>query len=140
MKKGYVIAGSQYATKDEITKRCRSISSRRGLIDGDDLEFLLDLLPFHHEWEEKVRPGLMSMEFRVNPDYPTTRTLYLKRADGTEIDISWVQAIRDIPTGRNRIPNGLRDFRSAARNEIADQIDAYLKGVIHNRSALCDIR
>lgn len=127
------IGGSAFTTKAGITERCRNI--RDGTPDhtlvaaAPDVAFLLDLFgTWHDEWDDKTTGGFVGFTtMTVRANGKVTRCFAIQTADGDLIDISFPHAIRQIETARTAalIPQALRDFRNAARVEIARQTINY---------------
>lgn len=120
----YVIANESFDTKQQLAERCREIVSSTPdgtLVQERDLPFLLELLRHHDEWEEKSCGGVQSVTTQTTAQ--GTRCFTLVREAGP-IDISFHHAIRQIPSSRAAtiIPQGLRDFRAAARNAVSAQV------------------
>lgn len=124
----YTIAGQTYPTKQDVTVRCRSIlaaTPNGGVVGFDDSAFLLDLFSHHTEWSEKCGPGITSMT-TMTTDHGT-RCFRLHRVDGEIIDISFMHAIKHLPTKRSKalVPQPLIDFKNGARMAIKDQIEDF---------------
>lgn len=99
------------------------------MVADSDVAFLLDLFStWHDEWDDKTAGGFVgftTMTARANGK--VTRCFAIQTADDDLIDISFAHAIRRIETTRTAtlIPQALRDFRNAARVEIARQTMDY---------------
>ena len=121
----YTIAEESFLTKSALTDRARIALARtpdgRPTADGD-AEFLLALFQHHDEWAQKSAGGVR--EITTQTTVHGTRCFVLRKHDNTEIDISFPHAIRLIPGTRTAdiLPQGLRDFRAAARSAIRTQI------------------
>lgn len=121
----YIIADESFATKTELTARCREILAATP--DGQAVEeasapFLFDLFQYHDEWIEKAKGGVLNISTQMTPH--GTRCFVLMRQVGDGIDISFQHAIRLLPSSRtaNLLPQALRDFRNASRNAIQAEI------------------
>ena len=131
----YSIGGNAFTTKDAITDRCRKIRDATPdytlVAAAPDITFLLDLFStWHDEWDDKTAGGFIGFTtITVRANIKTTRCFAIQTADGDVIDISFPHAVRRIKTARTAtlIPQGLRDFRNAARVAIAGQTMAYRK-------------
>lgn len=124
----YTISGQTYSTKQAVTQRCRDIlaaTPNGGLVGFEDSAFLLDLFSHHTEWTDKHGPGITSMT-TMTTDHGT-RCFRLHRVDGEIIDISFMHAIKHLPTQRSKalMPQPLIDFKNGARMAIKDQIEAF---------------
>lgn len=117
------VCGTPFGTKESL------VEAIRGIINTQDLgaplglgsqEFLVDVLRHHHDWVGKRGAGLKHLEVRMNPGtFGSTRGLWIKRIDGTEVDISWVVALK--PGGQS---SHKENVVAAARREIWDQVNA----------------
>ena len=119
----YLINEVEYKTKAEITERCREIiaSTEDGqAVAGVHVGFLLDLLRHHDEWQDKTAAGVLY--FTAQTTLQGTRCLGIVRRDGSQIDISFMSAIRHIPTGRPKLPQKLLDYIAAARTAVEPDI------------------
>ena len=124
----YQLAGSTYKTKAAITVRCQAIikaTATNERVAPEDQDFLLDLLSYHTEWPNKAGAGVTGITTMVSEH--GTRCLNLIRADGTRVDISYLHALKHLPSPKTAtlLPQGLIDFRNGARQAIKDQVDAF---------------
>ena len=122
----YTLAGETYRTKQAVTQRCRDILSSTDIgetVDAASARFLLDLFSHHTEWAEKQAHGVSSIT--VQDTGHGTRCFWLVGVDGRLTDISFMHAIKHLPTSRTSSlqPQALVDFKNAARRAIKDQID-----------------
>ena len=124
----YEIADESFATKYAIRYRCQAILA--ATTDGNSvvdnvLPFLLSLFQHHDEWNQKAGTGVRSITTQRTTH--GTRCFVLVRADNSAIDISFLHAIKLIPTSRSneRLPQALVDYRNAARMAVQDQIRAF---------------
>ena len=123
----YILGREAYRTKQDVTRRCREIlaSTDLGVMVGDDdAGFLLDLFRHHTEWPDKQGVGIAGITAQ-NTEMGT-RCFCLIRRDGSCVDISFLHAIKHLPSARSRdlLPQSLLDFKNAARQAIKDQVDA----------------
>ena len=121
----YIIADESFATKTELTARCREILASTS--DGHAVEmasapFLFDLFQYHDERQEKATGGVRNISTQTTPH--GTRCFVLMRHVGDSIDISFPHAIRLVPSSRtaNLLPQALRDYRNASRNAVQKEI------------------
>lgn len=124
----YTIAGKTYRTKKDVTARCQAIlyaTPVGGMVDMDDAAFLLGLFSHHTEWTQKHGPGISAITTQFNGH--ETKGFWLIRVDGESIDISFMHAIKHLPTARKAdlTPQPLIDFKRGAREAIKDQIDEF---------------
>jgi hypothetical protein len=131
----YSIGSETFTTKDRIIERCRKIRDATPdhtlVAAAPDVAFLLDLFAmWHDEWDNKIAGGFVGFTTTtVRANGKETRCFVIQTADGDLIDISFPHAVRRITTAQTAtlIPQGLRDFRNAARVAIARQTMAYRK-------------
>jgi hypothetical protein len=129
----YSIGGEAFTTKDAIPRRCREIrdATPHGTFVATEswVAFLFDLFStWHDEWDDKAAGGFVSFTtMTVRANGKATRCFALQTADGDLVDISFPHAVRRIETARTAtlIPQALRDFRNAARVEVAAQTMNY---------------
>ena len=122
----YAIGDEVFATKDEIKKRCQQIMQKSAHeVDDEDTAFLLQLFKHHDEWAEKSSSGVEGVRVYLTPQ--GTPCFHLLLTDGGNIDISFRHAIKCIPSIRSasRMPQGLVDFKAAARETIKPQTRAF---------------
>jgi len=109
-----------FKTKDDLRGAIRQIVSAYQLEEEmapDHVDFLRSVLVHHANWTGKVGCGLRTFKTRRwLHSYGPTTGLVLVRSDGSEIEISWTEALQK---------NGASSDRSrvlyAARVEIAEQ-------------------
>ena len=121
----YVLVDEEFRTKQHVTDRCREIIAATP--DGADvvsehLPFLFALFQHHDEWPDKSAGGVVRITTQTTDH--GTRCFALVRTDNSTIDISFPHSIKHIPTTRKRdlLPQGLLDYRNAARTAITDQV------------------
>lgn len=137
----YILAGESFRTKENVLTRCREILSTTpdgSLVSDSTLPFLLDLFRNHDEWVQKAAGGVVGISTQTTSH--GTRCFVLVHNGGAAIDISFSHAVRLIPGSRtaNLIPQGLRDFRSAARNAVESQIREFRDSQLVS-SSVCPI-
>lgn len=100
----------------------------------DDAEFIDAVLAHHYQYKAKVGCGLKHIEVRtVQGIFGPTRCFWFVRTDSTEIDISWVVALK--PGGR---PSAKDNAVSAARFEVAPQIRDFHNSTDATHCAICE--
>jgi hypothetical protein len=89
-----IIGGRPYPSKEAVRERCRGIISRGvgAVEDMYDFAFLCDLFGRHPHAEQKVGEGIASIVVRHVPPY-NQPGFYLRRLDGSETDISFLQCV-----------------------------------------------
>lgn len=117
------VRGETFRTKAELENRIRSIVAKYPLeqyMESDDAAFLTAVFQRHYGWEIKRGCGVGYYFTRTVTAWtgPTTG-IWIKRTDGTEVDISWVVAL--MPGGA---PSAVLQLATAARYEIVDQRNA----------------
>lgn len=114
------VLGRIFKTKGALVDEIRRINNSAVLnqpMSQEDQEFILDVLRHHHDWHAKSGAGVQHLEVRMNAGtFGSTRGLYIKRVDGSEVDISWVVALK--PGGKS---SHKESACAAARREILDQ-------------------
>lgn len=112
------------ATKAELEGKIRGRINSATIgepLPADAQAWFERILSHHYQYAAKVGCGIRHLEVRINPAWSgPTRGLWIIRADGTEIDISWVVALS--PGGR---PDAKSCVSQAARCEIAPEIHAF---------------
>ena len=116
------VAGEIFDTKKALEQRIRDINKAASLdtpLAADDQNFLIAVLQHHYQWVEKRGAGISHLEIRLNSGhgYKPTRGIWIVRADGTAVDISWVVALK--PGGES---SPKENVLAAARREIESQI------------------
>lgn len=110
-KKTYNINNQLFNTKTAIIKYVQSILysyvSGRSLSKLDET-FILSLLEYHPNKDEKIGIGVERIEVRKNP--PKHKGFWIIRKDGTQIDFSYLVCINGSSTDG--------DIRQVARNEV----------------------
>ena len=86
---------TQAAAKDEIRRRIGQYEAG-DIVSVADQVFFEDLFKLHDEYSEKVGAGIKHI--RIERDFHRNRCLYIHRADGSEIDISWVHCVQPAST------------------------------------------
>lgn len=129
------ILGQKFGTKAAVKAAVRERVTTMSLDDwrAPD-EWMLSLLRHHPEWAEKRGPGVKAIAARLNRGAHFSNVgLWLRRTDGTEVDISWVACI-------DGAPSTARLVRDAARHAVVDQIEAVRTAQIGGRCSLCGHR
>lgn len=125
----YTLYQIEFKTKAEITAYCRDLLARTpegSDLSGDDLAIMRAIFA-HRKGGEKITKEVVAIYVKIN-FYGVAKAFYLRFADGTEDDISYVKSIKDIPEdGAKYSPSDemLANFKKALRWEIKSQILAY---------------
>lgn len=131
MSNTYVLGNEIFNRKEDIRLRCREIISsiKDGqLVDNVDQAFLVQLFSFHDEWGEKYKKSsaLVSGITAKTTVMYNSRCFVILMDDGSEDSISYLNAIKCIPSGvPKKTPKYLVNFKAAARSAIADQIESF---------------
>jgi hypothetical protein len=117
------VLGEHFRTKAELENRIRGIVAKYPLethMGADDAAFLTAIFQRHYGWDIKRGCGVQTYFTRTVTAWtgPTTG-IWIKRTDGSEVDISWVVAL--MPGGA---PSGVLLVSTAARYEVVDQRNA----------------
>jgi hypothetical protein len=125
-------------TKAEVEGKVRTIVSKyldNQPVAKDDQAWLIKVFEHHYQYTAKIGCGLEHLEVRTNSSWNgPSRGFWIKRKDGTSIDISWVIALK--PGGR---PDPKEDASKAARYEIYEQIHHHHKNGECNVCPICDV-
>jgi len=121
----YIIAGEAFQTKQHLTDRCRDILAATPdgtSVSSEHLSFLFGLFRYHDGWADKSDGGVQRITTQTTEH--GTRCFAITRIGGTSIDISFPHSIKLIPSTRKQelLPQGLLDYRSAARTAITTDI------------------
>lgn len=124
----YTIAEEEFRNHEQIKNRCRDIlkaTSDGETVPTEQLPFLFALFQYHDEWADKSAGGVCGITVQTTSH--GTRCFFLERLNGDLVDISFPHAIKCIPrdTKRERAPQGLLDYRAAARTAVGQQIRAF---------------
>lgn len=118
----YQIATTKVKTKTKCQDFAKTILYRAEIgdaLEGKSLAFMLSYFEtFHHEWKAKKGLGVAEIRRVKEPNYGKHRAFQIERIDGSTTDISYV--ISNIQKA-----NAGKDFRSALRQVIKPQIDAF---------------
>lgn len=121
MKKPITVGTRSFASKKEATVATQRVLYSRPIgshVFGDDLQFLLDLLQMHPEFEEKIGCGIKSIEVEQNGP---TRGFWITRLDGSRTDWSFIACLTP-PTAEKQ---ALAAFRTAIRGQIQNFKDEF---------------
>jgi hypothetical protein len=129
----YLITDEFFSTKELITTRCQAIlaaTTNDQFVEQAVVPFLFELFQYHDEWTQKAAGGVVGISTQTTPH--GTRCFVLVKQSGESIDISFLHAIRLIPSSRKstQLPQALRGFRSAARTAIKVQIYEFRNSVL----------
>lgn len=112
----YRLAGLQFTSKDAVAQHARGIKDTHkpgDVLDGEELDFMCDLLLWHPNVAEKVGAGIKAILIRANPLFGHNE-FYLLRTDGSATEFSYKQCVRPSTSES--------DFRAACRVAIAPDI------------------
>lgn len=117
----YHLAGLTFTSKAAIKKHIQQIVSRHEVgqpLEGNDFEFIYELLQWHPSASQKMGCGVQHFEIQITKPW-NTKSLLLVRVDGTSTDFSYNVCLN--PTLATQHVN----FRYAARRAVWDQILEY---------------
>ena len=132
------VLGEIFPTQDALKLRIREIIARSEFdvpLGDPSRAFLVEVLRRHHDWLAKQGEGVVSVVVRLNPPPgfgTATRGLWLIRADGTEVDISWIT-----PLQRGGKSTAKKDVALAARREVADQTRVVFERLRGTKCPIC---
>jgi hypothetical protein len=125
-----------FPTRTALEIAIRAITNPAPLghpLPQDQQDFLVSVLKYHYQWEEKQGSGIDHLEIRINTNGTgNTRGIWIVRSDGSEEDISWRVPLS--PDGRT---THLQDLKTAAREAIQDQMHAAHDTLPCERCELC---
>ena len=126
----YTITGDAYKTKEDIIRECRRILYSEDLgkpVAEGDFRFLREVFSYHRKWEAKSKGGVRSIT-TAKTEQGSVGFLLI-RAAGSPETISFMKAIRSIPSTRSRptVPPQLEELREAAREAISFQVSDFRK-------------
>jgi len=121
----YQIGTDSFKRKADITSRCQAVLKTTAdgqIVSHEDFCFLLALFQYHEKWATKSASGVYAITTKTTMQ--GTRCFALMRRDEHLEYISFPHTIKLIPTGRSAslIPQGLIDYRDAARAAVEDQV------------------
>ena len=85
-KKTYTIADKEFVTKTAAVSFIKSILYKYGLnqrLEGEDFNFVLELLKRRPDCQEKIGPGVKELIIRRHEKWGNTRCFYVVRTDGS---------------------------------------------------------
>lgn len=94
-KTSYEIAGVYYLDINKVKSKSRAILNLKQdgeKIDGNDAEFLKELLQFHEKHDQKMK-DFDHFACGVHPDHEKTRCFFVVRKDGSKEDFSVTKCI-----------------------------------------------
>ena len=62
-------------------------------LEGDAFDDVCGLIMRHPSKDEKIGSGIDAIYVRQNPMFPTQRSFWIRRTDGTETDFSYLRCI-----------------------------------------------
>ena len=115
--RGYLIDGTLYRSKKALVEAVRAVLHAYepgASVSDPHFNFLLDLLSYHPEAEEKIGSGVVAFEVRAVPGYEHVSGFWAIRNDGSEVAWSYTKVISP--------PKPFALFRKVCRATVADQI------------------
>ncbi len=113
----YILGGKEYRTKLQVTEAVRVIFAKYSVgknLQGDDLNFALDLLKHHEDYEGKTKYGVKTIGIRFASGHKHFVIVSLK---DDEIDFSYKVCLK--------APTPLQNFANACRVAVMDDIQIY---------------
>ena len=105
-------------------------------LQGEDLEFILDLLKYHPEYKEKTKFGVKGIVVRTYPLKKDTKQFRIITNDEREIEFSYLKCIYP-KTYKQKV---LRALREAIAEQIIEYKKEYFKKFKKkNKTAKCQI-
>jgi hypothetical protein len=129
----YNINNKEYKNKALIKEHYRKILNSRDIntpLGIDDFNDLHALLKHHKEYKEKVGVGIESIQIEYHRDHYTNNLAHyphfqIYRVDGTNIDFSYISAIKHINNTTTVNNDYVIDVKKAMRFIIKPQIDSF---------------
>ena len=115
--KGYLVGGTLYRTKKDLTAAVRSIlrayepGSR---VSPEHFGFLLSLLSHHREVDRKMEGGIQAFEVRPVPGFERVSAFWIIRDDGSAVAWSTTELISP--------PSPFARFRKVCRYAVDDDL------------------
>ena len=117
-KKKLIINGLFFSTKEKLKDYVKNSILYKYEFDTElnnaDFKFMCKLIERHPEADDKIGCGIKSIVVRPNMG---TRAFWIKRIDGTEIDVSYLKSVSQ--------PSLLAVCKKAARCTVRNQILDY---------------
>lgn len=146
----YKILDKGFSKKDEITTYYQKIlrKSRKGTsLNSSDLKYVIALLDYHHQKDEKIGCGIKNITRETHTDYYTGYEskhchFHIWRTDGSNEDFSYKKCISNIGTTKKAInkKQNIQNVVKAFRYTIKPQVDAFRAKVFNNKRYLkCEV-
>jgi DNA-directed RNA polymerase-5 subunit 1 len=97
-KTSFEIAGVYYLDINKVKSKSRAILNLKKdgeKLDGNDAEFILELLSFHDKKDKKLE-NFDHFEVGVHPSYDKTRCFFVVKKDGSKEDFSCTKCIMNL--------------------------------------------
>jgi hypothetical protein len=103
-------------------------------LQGKPLDDLIELIERHPSKEEKIGCGIAAVYVRRNPMFPSQRSFWIRRNDGTETDFSYLRCI----DGKDKPARHW--FNAACRYAVQNQIlDFKRRAFLESSTVTCEI-
>ena len=117
VKMKYQVGRRSFRSKREIESHVRLIFQRTPVgcvLNGDDLQFLRELINRHPYAAQKIGPGIEAIRVDLNTYWTPRKMFTLVRVDGSETDVSYRVCLYP--------PSKQQDFAKACRHAVIDDI------------------
>jgi hypothetical protein len=97
-KTSFEIAGVYYLDINKVKSKSRAILNLKKdgeRLDGNDAEFIKELLSFHEKSEAKLK-DVEGFEVNTHPNFDKTRCFFVVRKDGSKEDFSVTRCIMNL--------------------------------------------
>jgi hypothetical protein len=110
-----VVAGRSFGGRDELWTYVQALQRKLdgGLAQGGDAFFLFALVTCHPGANEKLAPGVTSIGYDVNEQFPDTKSFFVERADGSKAGFSARKCVDELYPKEGAGPGALTFGRVA---------------------------
>lgn len=119
------IGHQRFPSKVKAEEACKAILYRYEIGEivarREDHDFLCAVLQLHPRAREKIGAGIVRFEIRRNPQYPSRRSIYLVRTDGSETEFGYNKCLNP--------PTLEKEVTAALRHTIGEQIIEFVRRV-----------
>lgn len=115
----YTLNGVRYSSKEAVSDHAKAIKDKHRpgeFLEGDELDFMLELLLWHPDAATKIGVGIRHLMVRANPQFGHNE-FYLIRTDGSATEFSYKQCVQP--------KTAEAEFKTACRVAIAPDVIAF---------------